>query len=167
MAVSVVDSWKRQLLFEVGIHLFAADAGQVREVLEPMPATPIPGAPPAVLGLINIRGTLLVAAELAALLELPSAEEEEAALVVLAYGERRLALQIDRLVGVAPYTSDGPDVGSELLKALGAGDLVTGVGEFRTRPYYHLSVGAIFDRVLGDESERSLQQVATGGRGGK
>lgn len=110
----------------------------------------------------------MVAAELAALLELASAEEkEEAALMVLARGRRRLALQIDRLVGVAPYANEGPDVGSELLQALDAGDLVTGVGEFRTRPYYQLGVAAIFDRVLGDESERSLQQVAIGGRGGK
>ena len=59
MAGVEVDSVKRQLLFEVGPYLFSVEAQYVREVLEPCAVTPVPGAATPVVGLINIRGTII------------------------------------------------------------------------------------------------------------
>lgn len=158
------DSARRQLLVEVGRFLFAADAQDIREVIEPTEATPVPGAVPGVLGLINRRGKVIVAGELGAFLGVGSEPGEESALVVFADGDRRIALMVDRVMGMARYPAVEFDVESDLLEALGARDLVVGVGQFGSRPYIRLDVPAIFARVLdqvgeGDRSDRLSSTV--------
>src|SRR5438067_13840248 len=48
----------RLLLFRVGSLVCAAEAERVREILPRLAPTRIPGAPPVVAGLVNVRGTL-------------------------------------------------------------------------------------------------------------
>ncbi len=160
------DSARRQILVEVGEILFAADARDVREVMEPTVATPVPGAVPGVLGLINRRGKVIVAGELGTVLGLSLQRGDEAALVVFAEGNRRIALEVDRVVGIAPYSTTGLDVESDLLDALGAREVVAGVGRFGLRPYFQLDVPALFARVLEQtgEPDRSIQTGSTGGQ---
>ncbi len=155
----------RQLLFQVGEHLLAADAKHVCEVREPIDATPVPGAVVGVQGLINLRGDLVVAGDLATLLGLDSTRNEETALVVFEEGDRRVALQVDRLQGVANQSSEDLDVNGELLGALGARDIVAGVGQYEGRPYFQLNMKALFARVLELDSERdrAMQLGSIGG----
>ncbi len=47
------------VVFRIGDLICAAPAARVREVLERLPATRIPGVPFAVEGLVNVRGGLL------------------------------------------------------------------------------------------------------------
>jgi len=49
----------RLLVFRVGTLSCAAEVESVREILPRLTATRIPGAPPVVEGLINVRGTLV------------------------------------------------------------------------------------------------------------
>lgn len=142
------DSARRQLLVEVGRCLFAADADEVREVMDPTEATPIPGAVTGVLGLLNRRGKVIVAGELSTFLGVDSEPGEDSALVVFADGDRRIALMVDRVIGMAPYPVSEDDVESDLLEALGARELAVGVGQFGPRPYIRLDVPAIFARVF-------------------
>jgi chemotaxis signal transduction protein len=135
----------------VGPHLLAADAREICEVREPLQATPIPGAVPGVSGLVNLRGVLVVAGELATLLGFEPAKSEETALVVFEQGERRIALEVDRMVGVIEADSEQLDVDGDLLEALGARDVVEGVGRFADRPYFQLDTKALFSRVLAPE----------------
>ena len=53
----------RLLVFRVGALLCAAEAERVREILPRLATTRIPGAPPAVAGLVNVRGTLVTEVE--------------------------------------------------------------------------------------------------------
>ncbi len=156
---------RRQLLFQVGEHLLAADANQICEVREPTDATPVPGSVPGILGLINLRGNLVIAGELSTLLGFSPLKNEETALVVFEEGDRRLALEVDRLVGVMEASQEDLDVKGELLEALGAGDVVAGVGQFQTRPYFQLNVEALFARVLDEdvERDRAMQLGSIGG----
>ncbi len=158
----MLDTTRRQLLFEVGKHVFAADIGTVREVVELSEATPVPGAAPGVLGLLNLRGTLTVAAELAALIGLAPGGSQEATVVVCEHQDRRIALRVGRVLGVAPYPEDGLHIDTELLEALGASDYVTGVGEFGRRPYYHLDLAQVFDRVLAQVGDQALEELRGG-----
>jgi chemotaxis signal transduction protein len=154
------------LVFEVGEHLLAVEAGRVLEVLEPLDATPIPGADPYVEGLVNLRGTLAVAANLAGLLGIgEDAKTAEPALVVLVRDSQRLALRVDRVVGVLPDAADALDIDSDVLEALGARELISGVGEMEGHPFAQLDLDAIFRRVLfqpGDH-DRSPQTASRGG----
>jgi chemotaxis signal transduction protein len=53
----------RLLVFRVGTLACAADVDQVREILPRLQTTRIPGAPPVVAGLVNVRGTLVTVVE--------------------------------------------------------------------------------------------------------
>jgi purine-binding chemotaxis protein CheW len=53
----------RLLVFRVGELACATEADTVREILPRLAATRIPGAPPAVAGLVNVRGTLVTAVD--------------------------------------------------------------------------------------------------------
>src|SRR5256886_12494860 len=53
----------RLLLFRVGRLTCAAEAETVREILPRLQPTRIPGAPPVVAGLVNVRGTLVTVVE--------------------------------------------------------------------------------------------------------
>src|SRR5437764_9589641 len=47
------------LVFDLGGHVHCAGLGAVREIIPLKPVTPLPGAPRHVLGLINLRGTIV------------------------------------------------------------------------------------------------------------
>jgi chemotaxis signal transduction protein len=47
------------LVFSLGGHVHCAGLGAVREIIPLKPVTPLPGAPRQVLGLINLRGTIV------------------------------------------------------------------------------------------------------------
>src|SRR2546422_9966253 len=49
----------RLLVFRVGSLACATEVDQVREILPRLPTTRIPGAPPVVAGLVDVRGTLV------------------------------------------------------------------------------------------------------------
>lgn len=53
----------RLLVFRVGALACAAEVDRVREILPRLPTTRIPGAPPVVAGLVNVRGTLVTVVE--------------------------------------------------------------------------------------------------------
>src|SRR5205823_8463839 len=53
----------RLLLFRVGNLLCATEAERVREILPRLEPTRIPGAPPVVAGVVNVRGTLVTLVE--------------------------------------------------------------------------------------------------------
>src|SRR2546425_6393777 len=53
----------RLLVFRVGSLACATEVDQVREILPRLPTTRIPGAPPVVAGLVNVRGTLVTVVE--------------------------------------------------------------------------------------------------------
>src|SRR5437016_12059654 len=51
------------LVFSLGGHVHCAGLGAVREIISLKPVTPLPGAPRQVLGLINLRGTIVTRSE--------------------------------------------------------------------------------------------------------
>ena len=61
------------LLLPVGGDWYAVDLAVMLEVVPDPPLTPLPGAPPAVLGVMNLRGQIVPVFDTAALLGLPAA----------------------------------------------------------------------------------------------
>ena len=53
----------RLLLFRVGSLICATEAERIREILPRLEPTRIPGAPPVVAGIVNVRGTLVTVVE--------------------------------------------------------------------------------------------------------
>lgn len=57
------DSFEAVML-GLGGEIFALDAGIVREILDPVPVTEVPGARPFIRGVINVRGKVVPLADL-------------------------------------------------------------------------------------------------------
>lgn len=125
------------LLARVRDERYAFPVEKVREVARGLELTPVPGAPPAVRGVHNLRGEVVPVVELAAVLGLAGGEGD---CVVLAEDAgRRAGLAVDELLDVSelsdePARAEAPLVGSILVD----GHLV-GI----------LDVGAILDAVEG------------------
>jgi len=79
--------------FRIGDLYLGIDAGVVQEVLREQPITPVPLAPPAVRGLINLRGQIVTAIDLGMKLGLPPASRRMN--VVVRTGSEAVSLLVD------------------------------------------------------------------------
>ena len=84
----------------LGGRPFAIDMTDVRECVVLGTTTPVPGAPPPVIGVMNLRGNALPVVDARPLLGLPVLTRGDRALV-LAEGERRAAVIIEGVLGLA------------------------------------------------------------------
>jgi purine-binding chemotaxis protein CheW len=80
---------------------YALPVTDVLEVADIGEITPVPGAPKAVIGLKNLRGSVITVVDLAAVLEL-SAIKQRQRVVVAEHGGRQVAFAVDLVVGVEP-----------------------------------------------------------------
>ncbi len=91
------------VVFRIGDLICAAPAARVREVLERLPATRIPGVPFAVEGLVNVRGGLLTVADGHALLGRPMRVGDEGAILVLDFAGRRFGLVVSQVLDFVEF----------------------------------------------------------------
>lgn len=105
--------------FTVAGRLCGLDVTRVQEVLRPQPVTSLPLAPPAVRGLLNLRGRIVPAVDLRAVLGLPPAGEGTPGGHLIVFdGESPVSLIVDSIGDVrradgaalvpVPHTLDGP-----------------------------------------------------------
>lgn len=84
---------------------YALPVEDVREIARRGRITPVPGAPPQVLGVWNLRGDVMAAVDLAVALGLAAATADAAAegrIVVAERGELRAGLAVEAVVEVGP-----------------------------------------------------------------
>jgi chemotaxis signal transduction protein len=91
------------VVFRVGDLVCAVPAGRIREVLDRLPATRIPGVPFAVEGLVNVRGGLLTVADGHALLGRPMRPGDEGAILVLDVAGRRFGLAVSQVLDFVEF----------------------------------------------------------------
>lgn len=94
------------IIFRLGAEWFALTPLAFDEIAEPRPIRPLPhrrGG--AVLGLVNIRGELVVCLSLARVMSLPGAAEppQEGRLIVLGHAEGRVAFPVDEVRSITAY----------------------------------------------------------------
>jgi purine-binding chemotaxis protein CheW len=104
------------LIVRAGGQSCALPIEAVVETLRPGSIAPIPGAPAFVRGLMAIRGAAVPVVDLAGLLGVGSSQGSR--LVVVRAAERRVALWVDTVVGVAPYPSQRLDTLPPLLSGV-------------------------------------------------
>jgi purine-binding chemotaxis protein CheW len=98
---------RRACVVLLGGRPFAVDVTAAREIVVLDATTRVPGAPASVLGVMNLRGSVLPVVEARPLLGLPAHMRADRALV-LADGERCAAVVIEGVVGLAPLDEVGP-----------------------------------------------------------
>lgn len=91
--------------FHLAEHLYGIDVHDVQEVLPARTVSPVPLAPHDVAGLVNLRGQVVLAADLRARLGLPGHDDRQM-LVVVSTPADPVALLVDRIGEVVDV---GPD----------------------------------------------------------
>jgi len=86
----------RVCVFALSKHLYAVDLQHIREVLPIDSITPMPGMPPIVIGMTNVRGSVVPIVDLRLLLDLSQAETLPPFAVVLRHEDYQLAILVDR-----------------------------------------------------------------------
>lgn len=94
----------RACVVRLGGRPFAVDVVDAREVVTLDTTTPVPGAPASVLGVMNLRGSVLPVVEIRPLLGLPARGPGDRA-IVLADGDRRAAVLIEAVIGLTTLDS--------------------------------------------------------------
>jgi len=105
--------------FTVAGRQFGLDVARVQEVLRPQPMTSLPLAPPAVRGLLNLRGRIVPAVDLRVVLDLAAdGTPAPGGHLVVFDGESPVSLTVDAIGDVrhagdvspvaVPHTLEGP-----------------------------------------------------------
>lgn len=158
------------LIFELGGERFAVQLEHVAEVARMPRCTPVPGGPPAMVGVMNHRGTVRSVFDLARLLGISEAEDLESGnLLVLENGNRQTPVRVDRVEQVQQLDLCA-FVAPPALKSVSASACVAGVHPDGIALLSvdavcdHLNNGTIDDRSqangagLDDRSAKQLRQ---------
>lgn len=116
MAAGAVPGW---CTFGLDGRLCGFDVSRVREVMRPQPVTRLPHAPRAVSGLINLRGAIVPAVDLRAVLGLaPAPPGTPGGQLIVFDGDSPVSLVVDTIGDVrregvdalvpVPHTLEGP-----------------------------------------------------------
>jgi purine-binding chemotaxis protein CheW len=115
----------RTLLFRVGERVFGCDIDAVREIIPYRRATRLPGAPPYVQGLINLRGTIVTVLDLGSRLDAERPPVRDGSIILAVHGTRVVGVAVDEVMDVRfiteePITSSaGVDAPRGLVRGLG------------------------------------------------
>ena len=89
---------REMVTFVLEDALLGIDVADVQEVLGELPLTAMPLAPPAVAGLVNLRGEVLLAVDLRARMgRPPRGDDEPASHVILRTDQGQVCLVVDRI----------------------------------------------------------------------
>ena len=94
------------LIVEAGGTLFGLEQALIREIVPARMITRLPGAPAAVRGLLNVRGTLVTVVDLAVRFGAGRTANDDASVVVAASQSRSLGLLVDEVHDVQSFADD-------------------------------------------------------------
>lgn len=135
----------RLCVFKLAGSRFAVEVGQAREVVVFDGLTPVPLAPPFLMGLANLRGAVMPIVDLGPLLGLPAREPARQTLgIVLAHGPWAAAAAIDAVLGLESLGMPSPP-GEAARRQWG--QLVTGVAAGSAGEVTVLDAGAVLDAL--------------------
>lgn len=108
----------RYVTFRLADEIYAVDVMQIREVLRVGEIAPVPGAPSHVLGIINLRGTVVTVIDARTRMGLPTRPADEASRVIIIEGAGQvMGMLVDSVTEVVELADSAiepsPEVGGE------------------------------------------------------
>jgi purine-binding chemotaxis protein CheW len=123
--------------------MFGCGIDVVREIIPQRRATRLPGAPPSVQGLINLRGTIVTVLDLPRWLGLDRPAAPEGSIVLVDHGPRVAGLAVDEVLDVQLVALE--DVGGTLGDRHGA---IRGMGRLGETVVILLDVTSLVGQAL-------------------
>lgn len=136
---------EKYLVFQIGNESYGVPLLQVQEIRTYTPATRVPGAPPYVLGVINLRGNIIAVLDARQRFGLPPADEDTATVIVVAQVEgKTFGLRVDSVSDVMDVplqeVQPPPPIGSEEAQRF-----LSGLVHLNERVLILLNLPEIFD----------------------
>lgn len=99
--------------FEIAGTRYALDIQLAQEIVEMMPITPVPKAPPHIAGIINLRGEITNILNLNRLMELPECGDSESKKIIVlvadAVGGSKIGMIVDDVKSVLQISDEDVD----------------------------------------------------------
>jgi purine-binding chemotaxis protein CheW len=93
------------LTFQVGSEEYGIEIFKVREIIGMLPITPVPGSPPEMVGIINLRGKVIPVVSVRTRFGMPAAEPHpHNVIIVVENRQGEIGLAVDRVAEVARFT---------------------------------------------------------------
>ncbi|HVP95925.1 chemotaxis protein CheW [Methanoregula sp.] len=157
--------------FELGGERYALDINLAREIVEMMPITPIPRAPPYISGVINLRGEITNIMNLNTLLGLPGKDVRENQKIIVLVPEAAKGNNIGVIVDDVSSVRQVPEADIE---HIGAGissefsQFVKGIikisGDDAEKKKKDLIIWLDMEKVIADLGSRSGSSPGAGSR---
>lgn len=97
---------KQFVVFPLEDELYGVDIHQVMRIEKMLSLTRVPNAPPFVIGVCNLRGSVIPVIDLKQRLALPSNLDENAKIIFVNVGKQVVGMTIDSAVDVTSIDSD-------------------------------------------------------------
>lgn len=122
------------VIFRLDQSSYAVDIAAVREIIRPQPLTVVPHAPPCVLGVINLRSSIVPVLDLRQRCGLPSAEQtRDSRVVVVQVHDRSMGLLVDAVSEVIVLPGDTVEPAAGLVRGAENAGLLQGVARLEDR----------------------------------
>jgi purine-binding chemotaxis protein CheW len=101
----------RWVTFQVADEIYGVNVMQVQEVLRMTEVAPVPGAPQAVMGIINLRGNVVTVIDTRELFNLPTSEPtEQTRIMIVECNKVTVGLFVDSVAEVVNIDNNEIDV---------------------------------------------------------
>ncbi len=131
--------------FRLGDFRLACNIDRIQEILTPLTATPVPGAKPWILGLANVRGSLMTIIDLAWFLSgTPTVVTAHSRLLSTSLQKAPVGLLIDEVFGQRHFI-EGEASDSELSGKSSLGDLVHRKHQVGKEEWHELELDRLFN----------------------
>ena len=143
---SVVDGDLQVVIFRLAAGSYAVDIAAVREIIRPQPITIVPQAPPFVVGVINLRSSIVPVLDLRSRCGLPQAEPtKDSRVVVVQVNEQSVGLQVDAVSEVILLPADLIEPAAGLIRGASHEKLLRGVARLDDRLIMLLDLSQAID----------------------
>ncbi len=143
---SQVEGDLQVVIFRLATGSYAVDIAAVREIIRPQPITVVPQAPPFVVGVINLRSSIVPVLDLRSRCGLPPAEPtKDSRVVVVQVNDQSVGLQVDAVSEVILLPADLIEPAAGLIRGAGHEKLLRGVARLDDRLIMLLDLSQAID----------------------
>ncbi len=144
--------------FELANELYGIEITKVREIILISEITRIPQTPPYVVGLINLRSSVIPVIDLRVLFSLTESEKtDDSRIMVLQCRDKTIGIMVDAVSEVLRVTRDHIAPPPPTVAGLGK-EYLTGLVRLESQLLILLDI----DRILGGDAVDSLERIASG-----
>lgn len=146
---SVIDSDQQVVIFRLADSSYAIEIAAVREIIRPQPVTVVPQAPPFVVGVINLRSSVVPVLDLRRRCGLIAGEEtRESRVVVVQVGDQSVGLQVDAVSEVITLTPEIVEPAATVIRGGAQEQLLRGVARLDERLVMLLDLAVAVDTAV-------------------